>query len=115
MEIRASPVGPEIGVRADGPVAADHPAEVAPSIARAFPGCRGELPRPHQFVVDRQMRALTRAAPGARDELPPALRQEPMIAARDELGSVLQCDPEGRLDRRPVRQYGGRHVPAILT
>ena len=78
-------------------------------------------PVPEQRVVQREVRPVAPAPLlGAGHVLPAALRQEPVVAAGDELGAVLERDAVRRLDRRPVsraprsRRSGGtaRRAPS---
>src|SRR6185436_20700384 len=55
------------------------------------------------------------AEPAPGDVPPSALGQEAVIAAADELSTVLEQDPVGGLDRGPVRQHGGTDVLAAAT
>src|SRR5437588_6329464 len=47
--------------------------------------------------------------------LPPAIAEEPVIAARDQLGPFLEHDAVGRLDRDPLVDHGGLDVLAVLA
>src|SRR5262245_47109668 len=53
--------------------------------------------------------------PNVRYELPSALREESMIAARDELASIGQSDSIGRLDGCPLGKHLRALVPAVLA
>jgi hypothetical protein len=59
------------------------------------------------------MRSAVTAVLGANDVLPSALGQEPVIPARDQLGSIFQDDAVRGLHRRPVVDHVRSHVPAI--
>ena len=56
------------------------------------------------------MRPPRRAWPRARNVRPAAVGEEAVITAGDQLGAVLQRDPEPGLDGLPVREHGGAHV-----
>jgi hypothetical protein len=104
--------GPRVGVGTEVPVAADDPAEIATPIVRRAVRRRREPARAHQLAVQRQMRSAIPAMLGAGDVLPSAVAQEPVVAAGDKLRPVLQGDPVGGLDRRPVVDDVRGHIPA---
>src|SRR5437867_13370791 len=60
----------------------------------------------HQFVVRSKKRALIWPLLRSGDELPPAFSQESMVAAGDELRSILEGDLVGWLARFPL----GKHL-----
>src|SRR5581483_2486786 len=69
--------------------------------------------RPQQAVVLGQMRALLGTRFGTDDVLPPAVAQEAMIPARNELRPVLQFHLPRRLDARPLREHLGLDESAV--
>ena len=97
--------GTRVCVRSEVPVAADDPAEVAAAVVAAMLRRRGEAARSQQLVVRCQVRTLLRSAHGADHVLPPAVGEEPVVAAGDDLRPVLQRHAVRRLDRRPVREH----------
>ena len=69
-----------------------------------------------EMVLDRQVRALASWDWIVGHVLPPATGEEAVVAARDQLGAVLEGGAEGRLvARRPVVEYLGRHVAAVAA
>src|SRR6266540_5843680 len=48
------------------------------------------------------------------DVLPPSVAEEPVVSARDELGSIFQDDAVGRLDGGPMRLDARFDVPAVV-
>src|SRR6266704_6113 len=97
------------------PISANYPAEVAPLIIESFLRRRCEPSWTHKVTVDPQMRPLERPVLLAGDVLPASVRQESVVAAGDEFRPVLERDPVGRLDRRPMGQDLRRHVPTVLS
>jgi hypothetical protein len=98
------------------PVSADQPAQVPAPVGGGLLGRLGEAAGAHQAVAGRQVRTPPQPAEPARgDVLPPALGQEAVIAAADELSAVLEQDPVGGLDRGPVRQHGGADILAAAA
>src|SRR5262245_61759095 len=67
----------------------------------------------HQLVAGRQMGAPTAPCAGAGYILPSSIREEPVIAARDERGPVTERNFEGRLPSLPMRQDTGLRISAV--
>src|SRR5690349_16670715 len=86
----ANTSGPRVGVRADVAVATHDPAQVAALVVAGPVRSRGELSCAEELVVRGEMRPPVGALLRAGDELPTSPRQEPVIAARDELRAVLE-------------------------
>jgi hypothetical protein len=84
----------------------------APVIVRG-PDRLRELAGAHQLVGERQVRPLQGPLLRADDVPPPPVRKKPVIAARDELGSVLERDPERALDGAPMGEHARLHVAPI--
>ena len=74
---------------------------------------RGEATDAHELVVEREVWPLQRALLGAGHVLPAAAGQEPVVAARDELGPSSSVDPVRRLDGRPVVEHPVSDVAAV--
>ena len=104
----ASARGRSYVVAPDVAVAAHHPAHVSRA---GSPRRRVGVARTRRSQAARCRASgagAVHALLGARDVLPAAIREKAVVAARDELGAVLQGDPVRRLDRRPVREHLGR-------
>ncbi len=104
-----------IAVTAEIGLAADHAAEIAAPVLNRVLWPFREPAEAHELVVRGEERPLVRALLRPGDVLPSALGQEPVVAAGDELGPVFERDPVGGLDRGPVSQDLGAHVPAIAS
>ncbi len=100
-------------VAPDVSVPADHAAEIAAPVVVAVRRGARELARAQQLASDRQMRSPRPALLRAGDVLPATRREEPVIAARDELRPVLEDDPVGRLHGLPVCEHLGPDVVPI--
>ena len=83
---------------ADRAVAADHAAEVAAAVVVVDLRRLGERADAEQRVAEREVRPPVVALLGAGDVLPAAVGEEPVVAAGDQLGAVLQRDPPRRPD-----------------
>src|SRR6185437_15667096 len=55
------------------------------------------------------------AAHPAGNELPASFRQEPMIAAGNELRAILEQHPVGRLDDAPMRQHPCLGISPVIS
>src|SRR5579862_3261130 len=97
----------------DGPVSADHAAEISAPVGEAVLRRLREAADAHQFVVEGQERTLHRALLGPGHVFPAALGQEAVIAAAYELGTVLEDNPISGLDRGPVCQHRGQRVSMV--
>ena len=118
VHVTGSSSGTFVAVDPEVAVAPDHAGEVPAPISLVVLGPRGERPESEQGVVRRQVRAHAPRAPLGGDVLPAALREEPLLRARDERGPVGQGDPPRRLPRRPDVANPGPYVvpvpPALL-
>src|SRR5882757_8879807 len=94
-------------------VATDHPAEVSAPILIGLGGGGPQCPGAHQLVVHREERSLTAPLFGPCDVLPAAVREETVVRAGDQLGSVFEPDSVRGLSRTPVRQDPGSLVAAV--
>src|SRR5207247_624358 len=75
---------------------------------------RGEPTGADELVVHRQVWPTVTALLCTAHVFPTPVRQESMVAARDELCPILQDDPVGGLDRRPMRDDLRPGVVVIL-
>src|SRR5687767_7747000 len=75
-------------------VPSNHACQVAAAILPTSPDPRRGATEPQEAVVGRQVRALNGAAHLTGDVLPTAAGQEPVVATRDDLGTVGQPDPK---------------------
>ena len=109
-------MAPRVGVVADAAVRADQAAQVAAPVGDGLLRRLGEVAGAHQRVTGRQVRAPPQLAePGPGHVTPPALGEEPVVAAAYELGTVRQHQAVRGLDRGPVRQHGGANVFAVAA
>src|SRR2546430_17000746 len=97
------------------PVAANHAAEIPPAVIVVGTDGLRKRAGAHELVGCGQMRAAKPAPLRAGYEFPAALGEKTVIAARHELRTVLQCDPEGRLDGAPAREHSGFQVAPIVS
>src|SRR6185312_9265583 len=69
----------------------------------------------HERVSWGEIRASIRSACRSDDMLPTAIRQEPMVAARDDRGAVGESDAISALSRIPGCVNGRAYVTAICA
>src|SRR4051812_22336922 len=91
-----------VGIRADRSVAADQSAEIAPLEVAILFRRLFELSCAEELVVERQMGPAVRPLLGPRHMLPAAVREEPVVAARDQRRAVDERDAICALGGRPV-------------
>ncbi len=105
------PLGAVERLRLGGQTAAHDAPQVAVAVVRGLLRARREPADADQPVADGQPGALA----ATRGNVLPAVRaEEPVVAAGDQLGAVLQHDPVGELHGPPVREDRGPDVPAVL-
>src|SRR5581483_3896820 len=88
-------------------------AQIAGAILLVLRGRWREAARADEFVSGSEVCPTDAAAGVIRYELPPALAKEAMIASRDELGSILECDSISVLDHAPVCEDFSLYVPSV--
>src|SRR5207244_3414 len=94
-----------VGIEIDVAISADHTAQVADLVVRRSHrrnGKRGS--EAHQLIAGCQMGTPFAPCAGAGYILPSSIREEPVIAARNEKGPVTERNLEGRLLSLPMRQ-----------
>ena len=104
-----------VGVRTEGAVAADDPAQVPPFVVVRVPRAGLEASAAEQRVTEREMRSPVAPLLRARNVLPAATCEESMVAAGDQLGVVVEHDPIGRLDGGPVGENPCTYVAAVAA
>src|SRR5207302_1222281 len=83
-------------------------AQVAATVIGALDRTRSKGANAHELVAGREIRPLR-----AGNEFPAALGKEPVVAASDELGAILERHAESRLYDAPVREHARFHIAAI--
>ena len=100
--------------RGEVPVTADDAAQISAFVRRRLDRRHCERPGAHQLAVPRQVGTLQWPAGfGPRHVLPPAPREEPVIAADDDLRPVLQGDAVRLPADHPVVQHLGDPIAAV--
>src|SRR5262249_1647009 len=74
---------------------------------------RREPSRTQELIVEREVGSAERPTVSARDMFPPVTGEEPVIAAVNQLRSVLQRHAIGRPDRRPMAEYLSDDVAGV--
>jgi hypothetical protein len=92
MENVATSPAPRVVVRTQRSVPADDAGEVANAIVRGLVRRRRESPGSEQSIVLGEVCAPGRALFSPYDVLPPPSTQQPMVSARHERRSVVECD-----------------------
>src|SRR4051812_38735515 len=102
---------PPIEVLANVGIAPKHPAEIAAAVIVVLRRTFGKLAGAHQLVVQGQERTSKGTILLAGDVFPSAVRQEPVIAARDQLGAVFENRPVCGFDDAPMIEYLRLRIP----